>query len=48
MLALALYKDLGGKDAIVLDLFCGTGTISQLLAKEHTGKVIGVDIVNLQ
>ena len=26
-------------------MFCGTGTISQLLAKEHTGKVIGVDIV---
>lgn len=45
VLALALEKDLGGKDAIVLDLFCGTGTISQLLAKEHTGKVIGVDIV---
>ena len=41
----ALGEDLGGKNAVVLDLFCGTGTISQLLAKEHTGKVIGVDIV---
>ena len=45
MLSAALSEDLGGKDAIVLDLFCGTGTISQLLAKEHSGKVIGVDIV---
>ena len=45
VLALALENDLGGKNAVVLDLFCGTGTISQLLAKEHTGKVIGVDIV---
>ena len=41
----ALGEDLGGKNAVVLDLFCGTGTISQLLAKEHSGKVIGVDIV---
>ena len=45
VLALALDEDLGGKDAVVLDLFCGTGTISQLLAKKHSGKVIGVDIV---
>ena len=45
VLSAALGEDLGGKDAIVLDLFCGTGTISQLLAKEYSGKVIGVDIV---
>ena len=45
VLSAALDEDLGGKDAIVLDLFCGTGTISQLLANEHNGKVIGVDIV---
>lgn len=45
VLNFALGEDLGGKDAVVLDLFCGTGTISQLLAKEHSGKVIGVDIV---
>ena len=45
VLNFALGEDLGGKDAVVLDLFCGTGTISQLIAKEHSGKVIGVDIV---
>ena len=45
VLSYALDEDLGGKDAVVLDLFCGTGTISQLLAKEHQGQVIGVDIV---
>lgn len=33
------------EDGILMDLFCGTGTISQLLAR-HTGKeVVGVDIV---
>jgi len=33
------------EDGIIMDLFCGTGTIAQLLAR-HTGKkVIGVDIV---
>ncbi len=32
-------------DRVVLDLFCGTGTITQLLAKEGKRKVIGVDIV---
>jgi 23S rRNA (uracil-5-)-methyltransferase RumA len=31
--------------AIILDLFCGTGTITQLLAKESNRKIIGVDIV---
>jgi 23S rRNA (uracil1939-C5)-methyltransferase len=45
VLALGVDADMGGEDAIVLDLFCGTGTISQLLAKHHKGKVIGVDIV---
>lgn len=29
----------------ILDLFCGTGTITQLLAKRSQRKVIGVDIV---
>lgn len=32
-------------DGIVLDLFCGTGTIAQLLAKKVPHRVIGVDIV---
>lgn len=30
---------------IVLDLFCGTGTITQLLANQGANKVVGVDIV---
>ena len=33
-------------DKVVLDLFCGTGTIGQILAKRSEGiRVIGVDIV---
>jgi 23S rRNA (uracil-5-)-methyltransferase RumA len=31
--------------SIILDLFCGTGTITQLLAKQSSRKIIGVDIV---
>ena len=32
---------------VILDLFCGTGTIAQILAREFTdAQVIGVDIVN--
>lgn len=45
VLTLALESDLGDENSIVLDLFCGTGTISQLLSKQHSGKVVGVDIV---
>jgi len=33
-------------DQIILDLFCGTGTISQLIARHTKNKVIGVDIVS--
>lgn len=32
-------------DGYVMDLFCGTGTISQLLARASSRKIIGVDIV---
>ena len=32
-------------DSIVMDLFCGTGTIGQLIARHTAAKVIGVDIV---
>lgn len=35
----------GDKNKYILDLFCGTGTIAQLLAKESKRKVVGVDIV---
>jgi 23S rRNA (uracil1939-C5)-methyltransferase len=31
--------------SIILDLFCGTGTITQLLAKQSSRKILGVDIV---
>lgn len=31
--------------SIILDLFCGTGTITQLLAKQSSRKIVGVDIV---
>lgn len=36
-----------GADEVVMDLFCGTGTIGQILAKKSLGKkkIIGVDIV---
>lgn len=33
------------KTDVILDLFCGTGTITQLVAKKTGLKVIGVDIV---
>ena len=32
-------------DSVVMDLFCGTGTIGQLVAKHSSVPVIGVDIV---
>jgi 23S rRNA (uracil-5-)-methyltransferase RumA len=31
--------------SFIMDLFCGTGTITQLLARKSNRKVIGVDIV---
>ena len=40
--AVALIPELSGK--VVYDLFCGTGTISQIVAKE-VERVIGVEIV---
>jgi 23S rRNA (uracil-5-)-methyltransferase RumA len=33
------------EDEVIMDLFCGTGTITQLLAKQFNCRVIGVDIV---
>ena len=32
-------------DSVIMDLFCGTGTIGQLIASKTNSKVIGVDIV---
>ncbi len=32
-------------DGLVMDLFCGTGTIGQIIASKTNAKVIGVDIV---
>jgi 23S rRNA (uracil1939-C5)-methyltransferase len=37
--------DEGDDGKVILDLFCGTGTISQLLAKRSQREVVGVDIV---
>lgn len=41
------YADVDGKDdgTVILDLFCGTGTIAQLMAKRSKRKIVGVDIV---
>lgn len=33
------------RDEVLMDLFCGTGTIGQLLASRTGAKVVGVDIV---
>ena len=33
------------KDKTIMDLFCGTGTIGQIMAAKTNAKVIGVDIV---
>lgn len=33
------------KDKTIMDLFCGTGTIGQIIASKTNAKVIGVDIV---
>lgn len=39
-------ENMGTKDAVVMDLFCGTGTIAQLLSSDkNIQKIIGVDIV---
>ena len=37
--------DLNQGDGVIMDLFCGTGTITQLLARGIDREVIGVDIV---
>ncbi|NCP46260.1 MAG: methyltransferase domain-containing protein, partial [Flavobacteriales bacterium] len=33
------------KEKTVMDLFCGTGTIGQIVASQTNATVIGVDIV---
>jgi 23S rRNA (uracil-5-)-methyltransferase RumA len=41
-----IFEENISKDKVVLDLFCGTGTIGQLAAKRSDGvQIIGVDIV---
>lgn len=42
----ALENKSDSSDGVIMDLFCGTGTIGQILAKETAKKVIGVDIVS--
>ena len=38
---IALNKD----DTVIYDLYSGTGTIAQIMAKDHSGRVTGVEIV---
>ena len=33
------------EDKFIMDLFCGTGTIAQLIAKAISNNILGVDIV---
>lgn len=41
-----VFEDQISEDKIVLDLFCGTGTIAQLMAKRNSKvSIVGVDIV---
>jgi 23S rRNA (uracil1939-C5)-methyltransferase len=40
-----VFEDNNIDDSVVMDLFCGTGTIGQLVASKTTSKVIGVDII---
>ena len=43
----ALEKKEAVNNTVVMDLFCGTGTIGQILAsKSHNTEIIGVDIVS--
>jgi len=44
-IAYALENNNNISDALIMDLFCGTGTIGQLIATKTNRKVIGVDIV---
>ena len=42
-----VFEEKISSDKVVLDLFCGTGTIAQLLAKRNSDvSIIGVDIVH--
>jgi len=42
-----VFEDEISKDKVVMDLFCGTGTIGQLLSQRNKNvKIIGVDIVD--
>ena len=43
--AMAAIDTDSNQDKLIMDLFCGTGTIAQLLARASGRKIIGVDIV---
>ncbi|MEO0405085.1 MAG: methyltransferase domain-containing protein, partial [Bacteroidota bacterium] len=43
--AIEYAGDLQSEDSTIMDLFCGTGTITQLLAQGTPANVVGVDIV---
>lgn len=41
-----VFEENLNSDDVVMDLFCGTGTIGQILASKHSGvRIVGVDIV---
>lgn len=44
-IAYAMDNNRGISNGVVMDLFCGTGTIGQIIASKTNAKVIGVDIV---
>lgn len=44
-IAYAMENNENITDGLVMDLFCGTGTIGQIIASKTNAKVIGVDIV---
>lgn len=43
----SIVRDFAGnvKDKVVFDLYCGTGTIGQIMAKAGSKKVIGIELV---
>jgi 23S rRNA (uracil1939-C5)-methyltransferase len=41
-----VFEDNKIDNSVIMDLFCGTGTIGQLIASKTNSKVIGVDIVD--
>jgi 23S rRNA (uracil1939-C5)-methyltransferase len=41
-----VFEENNVDNSVVMDLFCGTGTIGQLIASKTNSKIIGVDIID--